>query len=168
VCLAVAERFIASAARRQCLDFSWAWEHPHNTPVTPKPMVRNSTTYTWITLWSALCIPIILWDSAYIFFRFVLSRIVRLLRPDPPAAPGPCRVGTSTGSGPATKYTKRLTMYVGPQSPRSVVANGSLLRSTASRHSKRATASLLPNVRIHPSSRSQQSADPFHQPPSTS
>ena len=140
----------------------------HSETRTRKPMVRNSTTYTWITVWSALCIPIILWDSAYIFFRSVVSRIVWLLRPDPPAAPGPCRVGTFTGSGPATKYTKRLTMYVSPQSPRSVVTNRSLLRSTASRHSKRATASPLPNVRIHPSPRSQQSADPFPQPPSTS
>jgi len=34
-------------------------------------MVRNSKTYTWVTVWSAVCLPIILWDASYLFFRSV-------------------------------------------------------------------------------------------------
>jgi len=49
----------------------------HPETKLPKEMVENSKTYTWITVWSAVCLPIILWDASYIFFRSAVSHPFR-------------------------------------------------------------------------------------------
>lgn len=57
------------------LSHAWETENRCPSPVSNQiaKMVRNSKTYTWITVWSVACLPVILWDALYLFLRSVLS-----------------------------------------------------------------------------------------------
>jgi len=71
---------VGASVRHTRHFYPWEIESPVTLPaVTPKlerktshKMVRNSKTYTWVTVWSVVCLPIILWDACYVFFRSVI------------------------------------------------------------------------------------------------
>lgn len=71
LCLTLAGAFYTRSCRchRQINRFV-----PASVSVRNQDMVRNSNTYTWVTVWSAVCLPIILWDACYAFFRSAISR----------------------------------------------------------------------------------------------
>lgn len=78
-------------------------------------MVRNSKTYAWVTIWSAICLPIILWDASYLFFRSVPFHFICFCFPRSDLrflVRGLWSVEIFTGSGLATKSIRRLIMYV--------------------------------------------------------
>ena len=68
-------------------------------------------TYTWVSLWFLLTVPIIIWDASYCFMRYVDARTDDVLLT---WHPGRARwqEAISTGYGRATRYTKRSTMQV--------------------------------------------------------